>query len=113
MKRSLLLLAIGAFALGVPAVSQSGAVVSLLLIGLSGSVGSTDDRFDVRALSVDYGGDEKLKRSLELREVSSTALAAADFDEDGTPDLICGYAGSPGGLPGYPRADRPQLRRLS
>jgi parallel beta-helix repeat protein len=27
-----------------------------------------------------------------------TALAAADFDEDGTPDLVNGYAGSGGGL---------------
>src|SRR5437660_2108472 len=39
-----------------------------------------------------YQGPAKLQRALEQNEAQALSLASADFDEDGVPDLVSGYA---------------------
>src|SRR5437870_4919209 len=39
-----------------------------------------------------YQGPAKLQRALEQNEAQALSLASADFDEDGIPDLVGGYA---------------------
>ncbi len=39
-----------------------------------------------------YQGPAKLQRALEQNEAQGLSLASADFDEDGVPDLVSGYA---------------------
>src|SRR3989442_6972756 len=39
-----------------------------------------------------YQGPAKLQRALEQNEAQARSLASADFDEDGVPDLVSGYA---------------------
>ena len=52
-----------------------------------------------RPLPADYVGAESLREVLEdPSRLRPTALAAADFDEDGVPDLVSGYATSDGGV---------------
>lgn len=45
-----------------------------------------------------YSGAEELKRALEKGLARPAALASADFDEDGVPDLASGYLGPKGGI---------------
>jgi VCBS repeat protein len=45
-----------------------------------------------RELLTDYQGPETLQRALAENEAAARSLAAADFDEDGVPDLVAGYA---------------------
>ncbi|MFN2511685.1 MAG: Calx-beta domain-containing protein [Pyrinomonadaceae bacterium] len=45
-----------------------------------------------------YLGSTTAQQTLEQNLARPTALAAADFDEDGTADLIAGYAGPSGGI---------------
>jgi CSLREA domain-containing protein len=49
-------------------------------------------------LSTAYIADAGLKQVLEQNLAVPLALASADFDEDGVPDLVSGYAGPGGGL---------------
>ena len=51
--------------------------------------------FDLPAV---YNGAAGLKRVLEQNLALPTALASADFDEDGVPDLISGYSSPNGGI---------------
>lgn len=53
---------------------------------------------DGRDLPTGYTGASKLQRVLDQNLARPLALASADFDEDGVPDLIGGYAGSGGGI---------------
>jgi hypothetical protein len=53
---------------------------------------------DGHALSTDYEGPEELRSQLEQNEATPLALASADFDEDGVPDLVGGYAATQGGI---------------
>jgi hypothetical protein len=45
-----------------------------------------------------YTGATGLAQVLKQNLAQPTALASADFDEDGVPDLVCGYVGPSGGL---------------
>jgi len=49
-------------------------------------------------LSAFYTGTSLPQEAFERLWVRPTALTAADFDEDGMPDLVAGYAGPAGGL---------------
>lgn len=45
-----------------------------------------------------YAGAAGLERMFKQNLVKPLALASADFDEDGVPDLVCGYAGPSSGV---------------
>jgi CSLREA domain-containing protein len=47
---------------------------------------------DGHELVVPYVGPEALRSALEQNQAEPLSLAAADFDEDGVPDLVSGYA---------------------
>ena len=75
---------------------------------------------DGHDLVTPYTGPAELTRLLERNEARALSLCSADFDEDGVPDLISGYAGPTGGiitlLRGnvdsiYPNAPEAQHRR--
>src|SRR5260370_38008607 len=51
-----------------------------------------------RELKLTYTGVPEAQRMLESNTAQPVALAAADFDEDGVPDLACGYRTPNGGL---------------
>ncbi|MEW6131002.1 MAG: HYR domain-containing protein [Acidobacteriota bacterium] len=51
----------------------------------------------VRDLFFDDFADSEFSSQLPTSEAQPLALAASDFDEDGTPDIICGFATSTGG----------------
>jgi hypothetical protein len=53
---------------------------------------------DGRDLITPYAGDDRLVHALERNEAEPVSLASADFDEDGVPDLISGYAEAGGGI---------------
>ena len=53
----------------------------------------------VASLTPRYRGPQQLVVELEYGRAVPTTLAVADFDEDGIPDLLCGYgAGDSGAL---------------
>lgn len=45
-----------------------------------------------------YSGPVELTQALQRNEAEPLALASSDFDEDGVPDLICGYGHSGSGI---------------
>jgi len=49
-------------------------------------------------LAAEYTGAPEAERLMADGRVEPRALASADFDEDGVPDLVCGYAHTGGGL---------------
>jgi uncharacterized repeat protein (TIGR01451 family) len=77
---------------------------------------------DGRDVKTSYTGAAKLQQVLEQNLARPLALASADFDEDGVPDLISGYAGSSGGIITlhrgnidsiYPNAPEAQQRKVN
>src|SRR3989442_1443868 len=61
-------------------------------IRTSGSHDPTLSLADGHDLVTAYQGPARLQRALEQNEVQARSLASADFDEDGVPDLVSGYA---------------------
>ncbi len=53
---------------------------------------------DGRDVLTSYEGPEDLARAIEENSAQPLSLAADDFDEDGVPDLISGYAGPRSGI---------------
>jgi hypothetical protein len=51
---------------------------------------------DGHDLITSYTGPEKLITTLQENQAAPLSMASADFDEDGVPDLICGYAAPDG-----------------
>jgi hypothetical protein len=49
-------------------------------------------------LPASYEGAPEMQSLLKQNGAEARALASADFDEDGVPDLICGYARADGGI---------------
>src|SRR5215813_616705 len=53
---------------------------------------------DGRELEPDYTGPVPVMQDLETNRAEPLSLASGDFDEDGVPDLVCGYRTSSGGI---------------
>src|SRR5205085_5332380 len=53
---------------------------------------------DGRDLLTSYVGPEELRMALEQNLAEPLSLASADFDEDGVPDLVSGYAYNGAGI---------------
>jgi len=53
---------------------------------------------DGRDVLTSYSGPAELTQALQRNEAEPLALASADFDEDGVPDLICAYSHSSSGI---------------
>lgn len=77
---------------------------------------------DGRDVVTDYAGPADLVRILKQNQAQPLALAAADFDEDGMPDLITGYMAQGSGIVSvlrgnvytiYPNSPEAQSRRAS
>src|SRR5713226_8022674 len=80
---------------------------------------------DGRDLQSTFIGAPGLTQTLESDQTRPTGLASADFDEDGVPDLICGYNNADGGIitlyrgnldtifPNGPEAQRHRAEALS
>src|SRR4051812_13836052 len=60
---------------------------------------------DSHGLPVDYQGNAQAVAALRNNSAPPLALCSADFDEDGMPDLVAGYAGNGGGLIVMQRGD--------
>src|SRR5262249_20514791 len=60
---------------------------------------------DGHELFTNYVGDPQLVEALESNQAKPLSLASADFDEDGVPDLVSGYAGAGGGIITLPRGN--------
>ena len=85
------------------------------------TIGSSTNKHRVSKKLLDnvrliYTGSPDLVRALESGAATPTALAAADFDLDGAPDLLIGYRTSGGGvvalLRGNPDAFAPKDQSL-
>ncbi|HWX41483.1 MAG TPA: hypothetical protein VN345_10085, partial [Blastocatellia bacterium] len=53
---------------------------------------------DGREVVAAHTGPADLCQALENNQAAPLALASADLDEDGVPDLVCGYRGEEGGV---------------
>ncbi len=53
---------------------------------------------DGRDLLTAFSGPAELTSALEQNQVRPLSLCSADYDEDGVPDLVSGYAGPSGGI---------------
>jgi hypothetical protein len=53
---------------------------------------------DGRDVITAYDGPSEIVEALEQNRTNPLSLASADFDEDGVPDLVSGYAGPDGGI---------------
>ncbi len=52
---------------------------------------------DAQEVLSEFEGDAQLAMAAEFSDFEPLTLAAADFNEDGIPDLVCGYASPDGG----------------
>ena len=60
---------------------------------------------DGHAAPAQYQGPSKLVQQLKDNQTRPLSLDSADFDEDGAPDMVAGYAGTKGGVISVQRGD--------
>jgi len=53
---------------------------------------------DGREMSVEYRGDQQAAAALQNGAAQARSLSSADFDHNGTPDVVAGYAFNGGGV---------------
>ena len=53
---------------------------------------------DGREIPALFNGPDRALTALESRNASPLSLASADFDEDGVPDLVCGFGQEDAGI---------------
>ncbi len=77
---------------------------------------------DGREVLTDYEGPAELVQLLKQNQAQPLAMASADFDEDGVPDLVIGYAGAGLGIVSllrgnvdaiYPNSPEAQQRKMA
>ena len=67
-------------------------------VRIAGSANPTVKLYEGRDMLTAYRGADELRQLLEENQAQPLALASGDFDEDGTPDLVGGYAGARRGI---------------
>ncbi len=73
--------------------SKSGSRITARVVKQQGN------RFqDGRELQIEYSGEDSLVSALQAKTVRPLTLASADFNLDGAPDLLSGYAASGAGI---------------
>ncbi|HYV07086.1 MAG TPA: VCBS repeat-containing protein, partial [Blastocatellia bacterium] len=60
---------------------------------------------DGRAVPADYQGPSTQRQQLSENKLRALSLVSGDFDEDGVPDLVAGYAGTKDGVISLQRGD--------
>ncbi|MFQ5814799.1 MAG: FG-GAP repeat domain-containing protein, partial [Anaerolineae bacterium] len=75
--------------------TNAGDQVTLHAAGRGNPWINLHDGVDLPAI---YTGPATLTQALEENQAQPLSLAAGDFDEDGIPDLVSGYAGPDGGI---------------
>ncbi|HEX3228792.1 MAG TPA: hypothetical protein VHQ95_07485, partial [Pyrinomonadaceae bacterium] len=80
---------------GIAHLARMGDQVSIQAPGAGNPHIGFSDEYD---LITEYAGESRLVETLETNKASPLSLSSADFDEDGVPDLIVGYAGPSGGI---------------
>ncbi len=60
---------------------------------------------DGREILSDFAGASDLRFEFENNQIRSLSLAAADFDDDGMPDIVTGYANDKGGTASFMRGN--------
>ncbi len=60
---------------------------------------------DGRIAPAEYQGASSLVEQLKADQTRALSIGSADFDEDGVPDLVAGYAGAKGGVISVRRGD--------
>jgi hypothetical protein len=63
-----------------------------LSVRAAGRGNPTINLSDGREILTSYAGPAELRQALEQNKAEGQSLAAADFDEDGVPDLVSGYS---------------------
>lgn len=60
---------------------------------------------DGKEIITDYSGADDLRGNFENNQSRSLSIAAADFDEDGMPDIVSGYSNETGGAAAFMRGN--------
>ncbi|HEY3135085.1 MAG TPA: FG-GAP-like repeat-containing protein [Blastocatellia bacterium] len=121
-----LLIALGCLALLAVAGKASATRLSQLSQSLSVRAGGRGNPWinltDGRYVLTSYSGPAALTLALQQNLARPLALASADFDEDGVPDLICGYGHAGSGIISwlrgnvdsiYPNSPEAQRRKIA
>jgi uncharacterized repeat protein (TIGR01451 family) len=88
------------------AVSEAGGFLdTAVTVHAAGRMSPFINLRDGHSLPVAYQGGAQAMAAMSDQRAQPVALATADFDEDGTPDLAAGYAGAGGGIVVLQRGD--------
>jgi uncharacterized repeat protein (TIGR01451 family) len=81
-----------------PATAQLARLSDRISIHAAGRGNPSINLSDGRDIVAPYAGVDDASRALQDDLATPVALASADFDEDGVPDLVSAYAGPGGGI---------------
>ncbi len=81
-----------------PATAQLARLGDRISIHAAGRGNPSINLSDGRDIVAEYAGVDDASKALQDNLAEPLALASADFDEDGVPDLVSAYAGPSGGI---------------
>jgi uncharacterized repeat protein (TIGR01451 family) len=105
-----------------PATAQLARLSDRISIHAAGRGNPSINLSDGRDIVAEYAGVDDASKALQDNLAEPLALASADFDEDGVPDLVSAYAGPSGGIVTlhrgnidsiYPNSPEAQRRKAS